>query len=132
VWDSPVWNPRVGTGASPVPPFAAKLVAVVAPLQGRLIVVTARRRPVGASTVGGRSPPQARFAGVLVINHFAPVLKRSQTRLHIVEFRCGHSVFRPRRQDLFNFFLRLAIRSGVCGCDAKVLASVPGFFFSIA
>ena len=29
-------------------------------------------------------------------------------------------------------FCEASMRSGVCGCEAKALASVPGFFFSFA
>src|ERR1700686_3051511 len=97
--------PRVETGDSPVHAAAKALIALIPPLQRRMIIVTSRS--ILAGLIAGRSPPQTWLTAILIIDHLAPVFERSQTRFHVVEFRCRHRVFRTRRQDLLNLLLRL-------------------------
>src|SRR5271170_6141309 len=84
---------------------AGRLVAitVIPPLQRRVAIV--RGGAILAGSVGGRSPPQARLAGVLVIDYLAPVLQRRQPRFHILELRGSHRILRPRREYLLDLFL---------------------------
>src|SRR5579864_360738 len=72
------------------------------------MIIVRRRRAIAAGTVAGRGATQAGLAAVLIIERrLAPVFKRGQTALDVIEFRCGYGVFRPRGQDFLNLFLGL-------------------------
>src|SRR5580700_2572973 len=100
-------------------PPAGRLVAVIPPLQGRLIIV-ARRCSI-AGCVSPRSASQTGLVAVLVIDHLPPVFERCQPRFDVVEFRRSHGVLEPSWKDMLNLFLGLGDPVGRLGMGGKSL-----------